>query len=126
MLYLALGIIGATVMPDNLYPHSGSVQTWAFGLDLPAKREALRPTTRDRTTALTIHTVWIDKGHLRLEPLPGSPLAPILSGVALPGAGLKSTLIASVTVTMAGQIVREGFINLAPPPSCPGCASWRC
>ena len=107
-------------MPDNLYPHSGSVQTGAIGLDLPAKREALRPTTRDRTTALTIHTVWIDKGHLRLEPLPGSPLAPILSGVALPGAGLKSTLIASVTVTMAGQIVREGFINLAPPRWLPG------
>ena len=52
MLYLALGIIGATVMPHNLYLHSGIVQTRAFGLDLPSKREALRLATWDSTIAL--------------------------------------------------------------------------
>ncbi len=52
MLYLALGIIGATVMPHNLYLHSGIVQTRAFALDLPAKREALRLATWDSTIAL--------------------------------------------------------------------------
>jgi manganese transport protein len=52
MLFLALGIIGATVMPHNLYLHSGIVQTRAFGLDLPAKREALRLATWDSTIAL--------------------------------------------------------------------------
>ncbi len=134
MLYLALGIIGATVMPHNLYLHSGIVQTRAFGLDLPAKREALRLATWDSTIALmfaltinasililaaaAFYTVGendvaeIDKAHLLLEPLLGSSLAPILFGVALLCAGLNST----VTATMAGQIVMEGFINLRIAP----------
>tara|TARA_R110002124_G_scaffold77533_8_gene207640 strand:+ start:7543 stop:8868 length:1326 start_codon:yes stop_codon:yes gene_type:complete len=134
MLYLALGIIGATVMPHNLYLHSGIVQTRAFGLDLPSKREALRLATWDSTIALmfaltinasililaaaAFYTVGvtdvaeIDKAHLLLEPLLGSSLAPILFGVALLCAGLNST----VTATMAGQIVMEGFINLRLPP----------
>jgi len=134
MLYLALGIIGATVMPHNLYLHSGIVQTRAFGLDLPGKREALRLATWDSTIALmfalTINSAIlilaaaafytagqndvaeIDKAHLLLEPLLGSSLAPILFGVALLCAGLNST----VTATMAGQIVMEGFINLRLPP----------
>ncbi len=134
MLYLALGIIGATVMPHNLYLHSGIVQTRAFGLDLPAKREALRLATWDSTIALmfaltinasililaaaAFYTVGqndvaeIDKAHLFLEPLLGSSLAPVLFGVALLCAGLNST----VTATMAGQIVMEGFINLRIAP----------
>jgi manganese transport protein len=134
MLYLALGIIGATVMPHNLYLHSGIVQTRAFGLDLPSKREALRLATWDSTIALmfalTINAsililaaaafytagetevAEIDKAHLLLEPLLGSSLAPILFGVALLCAGLNST----VTATMAGQIVMEGFINLRIAP----------
>jgi manganese transport protein len=134
MLYLALGIIGATVMPHNLYLHSGIVQTRAFGLDLPAKREALRLATWDSTIALmfaltinasililaaaAFYTVGqndvaeIDKAHLLLEPLLGSSLAPVLFGVALLCAGLNST----VTATMAGQIVMEGFINLRIAP----------
>ncbi len=134
MLYLALGIIGATVMPHNLYLHSGIVQTRAFGLDLPSKREALRLATWDSTIALmfaltinasililaaaAFHTVGqndvaeIDKAHLLLEPLLGSSLAPVLFGVALLCAGLNST----VTATMAGQIVMEGFINLRIAP----------
>lgn len=134
MLYLALGIIGATVMPHNLYLHSGIVQTRAYGLDLPSKREALRLATWDSTIALmfaltinasililaaaAFYTVGendvaeIDKAHLLLEPLLGSSLAPILFGVALLCAGLNST----VTATMAGQIVMEGFINLRIAP----------
>lgn len=134
MLYLALGIIGATVMPHNLYLHSGIVQTRAFGLDLPSRREALRLATWDSTIALmfaltinasililaaaTFYTVGvndvaeIDKAHLLLAPLLGSTLAPILFGVALLSAGLNST----VTATMAGQIVMEGFINLRIAP----------
>lgn len=134
MLYLALGIIGATVMPHNLYLHSGIVQTRAYGHDLPAKREALRLATWDSTIALmfaltinasililaaaAFYTVGetdvaeIDKAHLLLEPLLGSSLAPILFGVALLCAGLNST----VTATMAGQIVMEGFINLRIAP----------
>jgi manganese transport protein len=134
MLYLALGIIGATVMPHNLYLHSGIVQTRAYGLDLSSKREALRLATWDSTIALmfalTINAsililaaaafytagetevAEIDKAHLLLEPLLGSSLAPILFGVALLCAGLNST----VTATMAGQIVMEGFINLRIAP----------
>ncbi|MCY0150680.1 MAG: Nramp family divalent metal transporter [Hoeflea sp.] len=134
MLYLALGIIGATVMPHNLYLHSGIVQTRAFGLDLPSKREALRHATWDSTIALmfaltinasililaaaAFYTVGendvaeIDKAHLLLEPLLGSALAPVLFGVALLCAGLNST----VTATMAGQIVMEGFIKLRLRP----------
>lgn len=134
MLYLALGIIGATVMPHNLYLHSGIVQTRAFGLDLPSKREALRLAIWDSTIALmfaltinasililaaaAFYTVGendvaeIDKAHLLLEPLLGSSVAPVLFGVALLCAGLNST----VTATMAGQIVMEGFINLRIAP----------
>jgi manganese transport protein len=134
MLYLALGIIGATVMPHNLYLHSGIVQTRAYGLDLSSKREALRLATWDSTIALmfalTINAsililaaaafytagetevAEIDKAHLLLEPFLGSSLAPILFGVALLCAGLNST----VTATMAGQIVMEGFINLRIAP----------
>ena len=128
MLYLALGIIGATVMPHNLYLHSGIVQTRAYGGSLPEKREALKFATIDSTLALmfalTINAsllvlaaavfqprgeVVTDIGqasHL-LTPILGSALAPILFGVALICCGLNST----VTATMAGQIVMEGFIQ---------------
>ena len=134
MLYLALGIIGATVMPHNLYLHSGIVQTRAYGLDPASKREALRHATWDSTIALmfalavnaaililaaaAFHTAGehevaeIDKAHLLLEPLLGSALAPVLFSVALICSGLNST----VTATMAGQIVMEGFISIRLRP----------
>jgi manganese transport protein len=134
MLYLALGIIGATVMPHNLYLHSGIVQTRAFGSAPEEKREALRLATWDSTIALmfaltinasililaasTFHATGqttvtdIDKAHQLLAPLLGSDLAPLLFGIALLCCGLNST----VTATMAGQIVMEGFINLRIPP----------
>jgi manganese transport protein len=134
MLFLALGIIGATVMPHNLYLHSGIVQTRAYGLDHGSKREALKLATWDSTIALmfalTINAsililaaaafykagqndiADIDKAHLLLAPLLGSAIAPILFGVALLCSGTNAT----VTATMAGQIVMEGFINLRVTP----------
>jgi len=129
MLYLALGIIGATVMPHNLYLHSGIVQTRAYGEDDAAKRDALTMATWDSTIALMFalcvnaaililaaaafhngadqNIEGIEQAHILLEPLLGTALAPILFGVALLCSGLNST----VTATMAGQIVMEGFIN---------------
>jgi manganese transport protein len=134
MLYLALGIIGATVMPHNLYLHSGIVQTRAYGRDESGKRDALRLATWDSTVALmfaltinasililaasTFHAngvtevAEIDKAHELLTPLLGSTLAPTLFGLALLACGLSST----VTATMAGQIVMEGFINIRLAP----------
>jgi manganese transport protein len=134
MLYIALGIIGATVMPHNLYLHSGIVQTRAFGQDPGNKREALRLATWDSTIALmlalvvnssililaaaTFHAsgnteiVEIDQAHALLSPLLGSGIAPMLFGLALLCCGLNAT----VTATMSGQIVMEGFINFRISP----------
>ena len=134
MLYLSLGIIGATVMPHNLYLHSGIVQTRAYGGSAPEKREAVRYATIDSTAALmfalTINASILilaaaafnktgntgvqelDKAHALLAPLLGSALAPTLFGIALLCCGLNST----VTATMAGQIVMEGFLDLRLPP----------
>ncbi|MFV0474692.1 MAG: Nramp family divalent metal transporter [Pikeienuella sp.] len=134
MLYLALGIIGATVMPHNLYLHSGIVQTRNWGGDPGARRRALRMATWDSTVALmlalainasililaaaTFHAsgnteiVEIDQAHALLAPLLGGALAPALFGVALLCSGLNAT----VTATMAGQIVMEGFINFRISP----------
>lgn len=133
MLYLALGIIGATVMPHNLYLHSGIVQTRAYGDTLPEKRQAVRFATIDSTVALmfaltinasililaasAFHRTGtpveeIDKAHQLLAPLLGSALAPTLFAVALLCCGLSST----VTATMAGQIVMEGFLDLRIAP----------
>jgi manganese transport protein len=133
MLYLALGIIGATVMPHNLYLHSGIVQTRAYGETLPEKREALRFATWDSTVALMFallvnasililaaatfyragHTTVAEIGeaHAMLAPLVGSLLAPKLFAIALLCCGLNST----VTATMAGQIVMEGFLDIRLP-----------
>jgi manganese transport protein len=134
MLYLALGIIGATVMPHNLYLHSGIVQTRAYGETLPEKREAMTFATVDSTVALmfalTINASILilaaaafhrtgntgveelEKAHLLLSPLLGSAIAPTLFAIALLCCGLNST----VTATMAGQIVMEGFLDLRLPP----------
>ncbi|MGZ5917612.1 MAG: Nramp family divalent metal transporter [Methyloceanibacter sp.] len=134
MLYLALGILGATVMPHNLYLHSGIVQTRAYGKSLPEKREAITLATADSTIALmfaltinasililaasTFHrTGQTDVAELGqvyhfLAPLLGSAIAPSLFAVALLCCGLNST----VTATMAGQIVMEGFLDIRLPP----------
>jgi manganese transport protein len=130
MLYLALGIIGATVMPHNLYLHSGIVQTRAYGNTPEEKREALKFATLDSTVALmfaltinasililaaatfnkTGQTDVLELGHAHqlLAPLVGATIAPTLFAVALLCCGLSST----VTATMAGQIVMEGFLDI--------------
>jgi manganese transport protein len=134
MLYLALGIIGATVMPHNLYLHSGIIQTRAYGQTVPEKREAMTYATLDSTVALMFALTMnaaililaaaafnrsgntgveeLEKAHTLLAPLLGSALAPTLFGIALLCCGLNST----VTATMAGQIVMEGFLDLRLPP----------
>ena len=133
MLYLALGIIGATVMPHNLYLHSGIVQTRDYGESLAEKREALKFATWDSTVALmfallvnasililaaaTFHRAGateiteIGEAHRMLAPLVGSLLAPKLFAISLLACGLNST----VTATLAGQIVMEGFLNIRLP-----------
>jgi manganese transport protein len=134
MLYLALGIIGATVMPHNLYLHSGIVQTRAYGASAPQKREAMTLATIDSTIALmfalainasililaaaTFHRAGqtnveeLERAHALIAPLLGSTLAPMLFAIALLCCGLSST----VTATMAGQIVMEGFLDVRLPP----------
>jgi manganese transport protein len=133
MLYLALGILGATVMPHNLYLHSGIVQTRRFGDSVPEKREAIKLATIDSTIALmfallinasililaaaTFHKVGqtdvaeLEQVYSFLAPLLGSAIAPTLFGIALLCCGLNST----VTATLAGQIVMEGFIDIRLP-----------
>ena len=133
MLYLALGIIGATVMPHNLYLHSGIVQTRAYGTSDAEKKTALTFATIDSTVALmfallvnasililaaaTFHrsgaTTVTDLGeaHSMLAPLVGSLLAPKLFAISLLACGITST----VTATLAGQIVMEGFLNIRLP-----------
>jgi manganese transport protein len=134
MLYIALGILGATVMPHNLYLHSGVVQTRRFGETVPDKREAINLATIDSTIALmlallinasililaaaTFNKVGktdiaeLDQVHAFLAPLLGSAIAPTLFGIALLCCGLNST----VTATLSGQIVMEGFLDIRLPP----------
>src|ERR1700674_744775 len=134
MLYLAMGIIGATVMPHNLYLHSAIVQTRAYGHTTPEKRQALKFATIDSTVALMFallinasililaaasfykagRTDVIELGQAQalLHPLLGSAMAPTLFGIALLCCGLNST----VTATLAGQAVMEGFLDIRLAP----------
>ncbi|MET1047545.1 MAG: Nramp family divalent metal transporter, partial [Hyphomicrobium sp.] len=134
MLYLALGIIGATVMPHNLYLHSAIVQTRDYGTTTTQKREALKFATIDSTVALCLallinasililaaaafyHAGKTDVAELGqaqslLHPLLGSAIAPTLFGIALLCCGLNST----VTATLAGQTVMEGFLQIRLAP----------
>ncbi|HEX8555657.1 MAG TPA: Nramp family divalent metal transporter [Sphingomonas sp.] len=132
-LYLAIGILGATVMPHNLYLHSSIVQTRAFALDDPGKRDAIKMATIDSTIALalaffinasililaaaTFHTAGrtdiaeIDEAYRLLSPMLGVAGASVLFAVALLAAGQNST----VTGTLAGQIIMEGFLHIRLP-----------
>ncbi|MRW89705.1 Mn(2+) uptake NRAMP transporter MntH [Duganella sp. FT80W] len=134
MLYLAIGIIGATVMPHNLYLHSSTVQTRCFHTSAGGKRKAIAFASADIvlalglaflvnaailiTSAAVFHTSGhagvadLEEAYKLLGPLTGTALASILFGVALLSAGLSS----SVTATLAGQIVMEGFVQLKLPP----------
>jgi manganese transport protein len=134
MLYIAIGILGATVMPHNLYLHSSIVQTRKYLDDDVSKREAIRFATIDSSVALmsalfinaailimaasVFHTsghtevAEIGDAHRLLSPLLGTGLAATLFAVALLASGQNATL----TGTLAGQIVMEGFINLRLRP----------
>jgi manganese transport protein len=133
MLYIALGILGATVMPHNLYLHSGVVQTRKFGDSVPERREAISLATVDSTIALMFalsinasililaaatfnragktDIAELEQVHSFLAPLLGSAIAPTLFGIALLCCGLNST----VTATLSGQIVMEGFLDIRLP-----------
>ena len=134
MLYIAIGILGATVMPHNLYLHSSIVQTRKYLDTVPGKREAIRFATIDSSVALmsalfingailviaaaafhgTGHqdVADISDAYLLLEPLMGTKTASTLFAVALLCSGHNATL----TGTLAGQIVMEGFINVRLRP----------
>ena len=133
MLYIALGILGATVMPHNLYLHSGVVQTRRFGDSVQDRREAITLATVDSTIALMFallinasililaaatfnkagktDVAELDQAYSFLAPLLGSAIAPTLFGIALLCCGLNST----VTATLSGQIVMEGFLDIRLP-----------
>ncbi|HKE09162.1 MAG TPA: Nramp family divalent metal transporter [Candidatus Acidoferrum sp.] len=134
MLYIAIGILGATVMPHNLYLHSSIVQTRAFGQSNSEKREALRYAVIDSTIALffalfinaailvlgaaAFHRRGLDEvaditeAYKLLSPVLGAGLASTLFACALLASGQNSTL----TGTLAGQIVMEGFIDIRLKP----------
>jgi manganese transport protein len=134
MLYIAIAILGATVMPHNLYLHSSIVQTRHFADDVESRREAIRFSTFDSTIALlfaffingailvlsaaTFHFAGysgvadIAVAHRLLAPLLGTTAASVLFAVALLASGQNST----ITGTLAGQIVMEGFLNLRLAP----------
>ncbi len=132
-LYIAVAIFGATVMPHNLYLHSALVQTRRIGKTVAEKRQACRYNLVDSTVALngalfvnaailimaaavffTRHIIVteIQQAHQLLAPLVGTALASVLFGAALLCSGQSSTL----TGTMAGQIVMEGFLHFRMQP----------
>jgi manganese transport protein len=134
MLYIAVGILGATVMPHNLYLHSSIIQTRRYADNADSKREAVRFASIDSTVALmfalflngailvvaaaTFHTTGhqevadIADAYLLLAPLLGTQLASTVFAVALLFSGQNATL----TGTLAGQIVMEGFLNIRLRP----------
>lgn len=134
MLYIAIGILGATVMPHNLYLHSSIVQTRNYERNHEGKKEAIKFATIDSTLSLfiaffinaailivaaaTFHTTGnhdiadIHDAHEMLAPILGTTFASIFFAIALLASGQNSTL----TGTLAGQIVMEGFLNIRLKP----------
>jgi len=132
-LYIAMGILGATVMPHNLYLHTAVVQSRSWNLDDPGKREAIKFATIDSSLALTLallinsailitaaatfhasgntEVAEIGEAYQLLTPLLGAGIAATAFGVALLLCGLNAT----VTATLAGQVVMEGFLQLRLP-----------
>ena len=133
-LYIAIGIIGATVMPHNLYLHSSLVQTRKFDRSVAGIKQALKYNFIDSTIALNLaffvnaaililaaatfyknglfKVAEIQDAHQLLAPMLGTQWAPILFAVALIAAGQSST----ITGTLAGQIIMEGYLNLRIQP----------
>ena len=141
MIYVAIGIIGATVMPHNLYLHSALVQSRNFQKDQPSMKRAVQFNTIDSVVALSVaffvnaaimvlaaivfygkdsvavaggeivrfsaNSDWIRVAYLTLAPLLGTAVAGTLFAVALLASGQSST----ITGTLAGQVVMEGFMN---------------
>ncbi len=134
MLYIAIGILGATVMPHNLYLHSSIIQTRNYERNETGKREAIKFGTIDSSVSLFLaffinaaililaaatfhHTgnqdiAGINEAHEMLTPLLGTSLASIFFAIALLASGQNST----ITGTLAGQIVMEGFLNIRLKP----------
>jgi manganese transport protein len=134
MLFLAIGILGATVMPHNLYLHSAIVQTRNYEESDAGKREAIKFATIDSTVALFlalfvnaailivsaatfyykgyIHVAEISEAYKLLTPLLGTGIASVLFALALLASGQNST----ITGTLAGQIIMEGFIDFRIKP----------
>jgi manganese transport protein len=134
MLYIGIGILGATVMPHNLYLHSSIVQTRDYKRDTEGKKEAIKFATLDSTISLllaffinaaililaaaTFHTTGnqniadIHDAYKMLTPILGASMASIAFAIALLASGQNSTL----TGTLAGQIVMEGFLNIRLKP----------
>ena len=134
MLYIAIGILGATVMPHNLYLHSSIVQTRKYEESAEGRREAVRFAFADSTIALSLalfingailvvaaatfhgtgntHVAEIQAAHQLLSPLLGVGAASTVFALALLASGQNSTL----TGTLAGQIVMEGFLNIRLRP----------
>lgn len=132
-LYLAIGILGATVMPHNLYLHSSIVQTRLTGEDVASKRTAIRFATIDVIVSLSFaflinaaililagaafhvngigEVTEIDQAYRLLEPIAGTAVASLLFGIALFASGQSSTF----TGTVAGQVIMEGFLDLKIP-----------
>jgi manganese transport protein len=133
-LYLAIGIIGATIMPHNLYLHSALVQTRKFDSDEKGIRKAIKANMIDSAVALNLAFLvnagilvlsaavffntgrtevgTIEEAHQLLDGMLGSEWAPRLFAIALIAAGQSST----VTGTLAGQIVMEGYLHLRLNP----------
>jgi manganese transport protein len=133
MLYIAVGILGATVMPHNLYLHSAIVQTRRIEQSDAGKREAIRFATLDSTIALTLalfingsililaaatfhqagrtDVAQIQEAYQLLTPMLGAGAASMLFAIALLASGQNST----ITATLAGQIVLEGFLDIRLP-----------
>lgn len=134
MLYIAIGILGATVMPHNLYLHSALVQSRSFKKNIKGKAEAIHFATIDSTLALTFaflvncsililasavfyknglsQVAEIQEAHKLLEPLLGTAWGGFLFAIALLASGHNST----ITGTLAGQVVMEGFVHIKLPP----------
>ena len=134
MLFIAIGIIGATVMPHNLYLHSSIIQTRKYEQNTEGRREAIRFAALDTTTALTLaffinaailivsaatfytrgqHDVAeIQDAYKLLSPTLGVGMASTVFALALLASGQNSTL----TGTLAGQIIMEGFLNIRLRP----------
>jgi manganese transport protein len=133
-LYIAIGILGATVMPHNLYLHTAIVQSRAYGEGVAERREAIRFATIDSSVALALallvnsailitaaavfhaggrtEVAEIQEAYELLTPMVGTAMAATLFAVALLACGLNAT----VTATLAGQVVMEGFLGLRLPP----------